>query len=209
MSGDTFGVKMFRKIVEYILNTRLFGYLLKKVLPFIRSNTYYTTFTGAQYHRGYNLLRPGDYILCTDYKKLTTQLIPGKYSHAAFCISKDGVWEISDMTYKNYRKICFFDICKESDLVEIFRPINKNSIPWDLKYVSEVIECCRSLQDTTYDQQFNLDAKSLYCFELIYHCDFERRLEIKLEDFMNLGRPYVSGDALANCKSYRVWSSEQ
>ncbi|GAB1376819.1 hypothetical protein MASR1M48_16710 [Lactococcus petauri] len=196
--------KIFNKLVLWFMQTDFYGWLLMKIIPFIRFTTYYTSFKGWQYHRGYLKLKKGDFILTVDRKKLTSVLIPGYYSHAGQCISKDGDWEISEMTHTNYTKSCFFDMCKESDEVAIFRCTD-----YDDEYIEKVIEKCKSFHDALYDNEFSLGIKSLYCSELVYSSDFERRLQVSLDDLAGLGRPYISPNGLAKGKNViMVWSSK-
>lgn len=186
------------------MQTDFYGWLLLKVVPFVRFTTYYTKFKGWQYHRGYLKLKAGDIILTVDKKKLTSILIPGHFSHAALCISKDGEWEVSEMTHKHYTKSCFFDLCKESDEVAIYRCYD-----WDEEYILKVVEACKSLSDASYDTQFKLGVKALYCSELVYESDVEKRLRVNLEDLVGLGRPYLSPMGLAKAANVvKVWSSK-
>ena len=195
---------MKTKIILWLMQTKLYKYLLKYVLPFIRFTTYYTSFKGTKYHVGYNKLEPADILVTVDRKKLTTLLIGGEFSHAAFCVSKDQVFEVAEMTHEDFKKSCFFDICKESDRVVILRcPL------WDDEYKRQVIDRCRTLEKSTYDVQFDLGIKSLYCSELIYHSDFMKTLELNLDDLAGLGKPYISPEGVYKCKRLKVvWDSQ-
>ena len=86
------------------METSLYSYLLMHVIPYIRFSLYYTSTRGWTYHQGYKLLREGDIILTQDKKKLTTLLIGGEFSHAALCVSKDGIFEVAEMTHTNYTR---------------------------------------------------------------------------------------------------------
>ena len=106
-------VGLYKRLLGGFMQTKIYEYLLKNIIPYIRFTTYYTTLNGKKYHEMYEQLKPGDVILTTDKKKLTSLLIPGEFSHAAFCVSLDKKWETSEMTHEDYRKSCFFDLCKE------------------------------------------------------------------------------------------------
>ena len=179
--------KLKNKFLIWFMDTKIYNYLLRHVIPYIRFSMYYTTFRGWKYHQGYKLLEPGDIILTQDKKKLTTLIIGGEYSHAALCVSKDGIFEVAEMTHTDYTKSCFFDICKESDKVAILRCPD-----WDTEYTQKVIDLCRTYEDAIYDNSFEFGVKSLYCSELVYQADFERRLKVSLEDLAGLGRDYIS-----------------
>ena len=179
--------------------------MLIHVVPFIRFTTYYASIRGWKYQRGYSLLKPGDIILTTDKKKLTTLLIGGIFTHAALCVSKNSEWEISEMTHTNYTKSCFYDLCKEADRVMILRCLD-----WDSEYTKKVIEKCRTFIDAKYDTAFDLGIQALYCSELVYQSDFERRLKASLDDLAGIGRPYISPTDIYEAKNVQVvWDSDK
>lgn len=191
------------EIIIELLKSDLYKWLVKKIIPFIRFTTYYTNFTGIKYHLGYNQLEPGDIILTTDDKKLTSMLIPGEWDHAAICVSKDQRWEISEMTNKDYTKSCFFDVCKESTRVCIMR-----APKWDPEYKQSFIRKCKSLYKAKYDVEFKFNIESLYCSELIYHSDYKNKLDLDESDLLGIGRDYISPDDIYNCKKLKViWDS--
>ena len=188
-----------RKLVLWLFQQSWYPKIVLKYLPYLRTTTYYPDYPGNEFNKAYNLLRPGDYILCEDRQKLTTKLIPGFWTHAVMCVSKDQVWETSDMTHENYRKACFFDICRESTSVVILRCKD-----FDEKYIEEVVKQCKTFQNALYDVQFKLGVKMLYCSELVYQSDFERRLEVNLEDLAGIGREYISPDGLYKAKNVEI-----
>lgn len=188
--------KLYKKLVLWMMTTRPYKWMLSHVIPYIRFTTYYTSFKGHDYHKGYKLLQPGDIILTHDRKKLTSLLIPGDLTHAALCVAKDGQWEVSEMTHEDYRTSCFFDICKEATRVVIVRCKD-----WDATYIREIISRCKSYKYAKYDVQFSLGVEALYCSELVYESDFERRLDVNLEDLAGLGRPYISPLGLFKAKN--------
>jgi len=198
-----------RKIMIWAMQTKIYSWLLLHFIPFIRFTTYYTTMTGHQYHAGHMVLKPGDIILCTDKKKLTTKLIGGTFTHAALCIGKhpDQGFETIEMTHDNCIKRHFFETCKESDRVAIARCSD-----FGQQYIDEiVIPAALSFFENKikYDQQFNLGIKDLYCSELVYEADIERRLEVSLDDLAGIGRKYISPDGLSMGKNVTIiWDSE-
>jgi len=181
------------------MQTKIYRYLLKHVIPYIRFTTYYTNLRGKKYHTLYQQLLPGDVILTIDKKKLTTLLIPGEFSHAAMCVSLDAEWEVSEMTHLDYTKSCFFDICKESDRVVIMRCKKITD-----EQLSNAIAKCKSLQNATYDAEFSLGIKELYCSELIYVSYENNLIGANLEDFVGLGRDYISPVGLYHAKNLKV-----
>ncbi len=173
------------------MGTPAYHYLLKNIIPYIRFTTYYTSLRGWKYHILYGFVEPGDIILTIDKKKLTSLLIPGEFTHAAMCISKDGEWEVSEMTHTNYTKSCFFDVAKESDRVVI---LGIKDVTLD--DIRTAIKRCKELQDSVYDVEFSLGVKALYCSELCLESWGNDILKANLEDLAGLGRPYISPTGL-------------
>ena len=179
--------------------------MLLKVIPYVRFTTYYTSFRGWKYQRGYALLQPGDILVGVDKKKLTHLLIEGTFSHAIQCVAKGTEFECAEMTHHNFTRSCFFDICKEADRVVILRCRD-----YDAAYIEKVIAACLSHADATYNVTFELGIPALYCSELIYISDVEKRLQVSLADLAGLGRPYISPDGLYQAKNVDViWDSDQ
>lgn len=191
--------RLYKKLILWLMTTRLYKWLLSDVIPYVRFTTYYTSFKGKAYHQGYKLLEPGDIILTHDRKKLTSWLIPGTLTHAGLCVGKNGLWEVSEMTHEDYRKSCFFDLCKEATRVVIVRCKD-----WDAEYIKKVIRKCESFSEARYDVAFSLGIEALYCSELIYESDFERRLQVNLEDLAGLGKPYISPMGLFHAENVDI-----
>lgn len=189
------------------MQTEVYEWLLINIIPFVRFSLYYTSFKGWKYKRGYRLLRKGHILLTIDSKKLTTLLIPGEFTHAALCVDKSPncEWEVSEMTHTNYTKSCFFDLCKEADRVVI-----GSCEDWDSDYIDQVlVPTCKSFENEKYDFAFKLGIKALYCSELVYLSDVEKRLKVNLEDLAGLGRPYVSPTGIYNSPNFKViWDSD-
>ena len=188
-----------KHLLVWLTGTRFWSWLLLKIFPYIRFSLYYTDFKGHQYFAGYELLQPGDIILTKDTRKLTTLLVGGLWTHAALCVGKGAPYEVAEMTHHNYSKSWFFDICKESDRVCIIRCLN-----WDVEYTKKVIEKCKSFEGTPYDVAFNTDIKALYCSELVWASDFEKRLLADESDAVGLGRQYISPTDLFEADNIEV-----
>jgi len=201
-------MSILRKLLRWVTETKVYWWLLIHVIPYIRFSMYYTSFRGWKYHAGYLLLQPGDIILTKDSKKLTTLLIGGTWTHAAQCVGKHGTsqypgFEIAEMTHHHFTRSHFFDLCKESDRVAIIRCWS-----YDPCYVGAVIEKCLSFKDAEYDVDFDLGVTQLYCSELVYQADFDRRLEVDLGDIAGLGTKYISPTGLWEAKNVDViWDS--
>lgn len=197
---------LYRKFILYIFETKTYRWFLINVLPFVRFSTYYPKVRGWQYLRGYSLLEDGDIILTTDDKKLAAAAIPGTMSHAALIVGKGELWEMSEMTHHGYTKSTFFDACKEADRVMIIRCRD-----WDKKYIHDVvIPSAKALEKSDYDIEFELGVQALYCSELIYVSDKEKRLKVDLSDLAGIGREYISPDGLMLADNIEIiWDSDK
>lgn len=185
-----------KDILLIFMQSKFYHWLLKSVIPYIRFTLYYPKFKGINFYKAYEILQPGDFLVSKDAKKLTTILIGGEWTHAALCISKDKVFEVAEMTHKDFTRSTFFDFCKESDEIAIYRINNV-----DQGYVQKMINKCMSMSDADYDEEFELGVKSLYCSELVYLSDAEGRIGASLDDLAGLGRPYISPTGLTEGKN--------
>jgi hypothetical protein len=198
--------KIYRKCMLKLFQSNIYSYIILNIIPYIRFKFYHTDFRGWKYKRGYKFLKPGDIILTRDKWKLTAFLIPGDFSHASLCVSKESEseYEIAEMTHTNFTKSEFYDICRESTRVRIIRCYD-----WDDDYIKKVIDKCKTFENTNYDIGFNLGVKALYCSELVVHSDFEKRLKINYEDLAGLGIPYISPHGLSRAKNINIiWDSK-
>ena len=197
---------IYRKALLLLSNTKFWDWLLLVVIPKIRFTTYYTNFRGWKYKQGYKKLEAGHILLCIDDKKLTTKLIGGTFTHAALCVNMDikDQYEVAEMVAVGYEESEFFDLCRESTRVVIGK-----CTKWDPEYTKLVIDKCKSFTGTPYDTKFGMGAKALACSELIYHSDFEHRLESKLDDVAGLGIKYISPTGIFNSPNFEiVWDSD-
>jgi hypothetical protein len=184
-------IKFRRRFLLWVMETQIYEYLMTDVVWKIRFTMYYTQFSGRKYHKLYRDLLPGDIVLSTDGLKLTAKLIPGMWSHAGVCVSKNQVFEIAEMVHTGYRKSTFSDFCYESTRVCVLRPQG-----FGVHYTKRFIDNVLGFEGAPYDLEFELGVKALYCSEIIYLSDTERRLGCDLEDIAGLGRPYISPTGL-------------
>lgn len=185
-----------RKIKLWFMQTNFYAWLVKKVIPYIRFTTYYTSMRGWKYHQIYKAIKPGDIILTVDKRKLTTKLIPGEWAHAAICVSKNKKFEVAEMTHTDYTKSTVADLCFEADRVRVLR-----GTKFTPAYTKKFIAKCKSFEGVPYDDQFILGVKALSCSELVWACDFEERLELSLRDIAGLGREYISPTGIAKARN--------
>jgi hypothetical protein len=99
--------KLKNDFIQWVMSTRVYAWLLRDVIPYVRRTTYYTSMRGNQYHAGYGVLEPGDIITTVDRKKLTSLLIPGEMAHAALCVGLRRLgwpYEIVEMTHTDFTR---------------------------------------------------------------------------------------------------------
>ena len=195
------------KTILWIMESKFYIWLASSVIPYIRFNFYYTKIRGSQYKKGHSILKPGHIIVSRDHNKLTSLLVGGTWCHASLCVGKgdSSDFEVAEMTHENYGKSEFFEICKTADRVAILECED-----WDYLYLRDtVIPTCLSLENADYDYQFQFGIKSLYCSELVYESDPERRLDVSLDDHAFLGRQYISPTGLSKGKNIKIiWDSD-
>ena len=203
--------KLTKKILLFFMQTKSYSFLMLRILPYIRFSIYYSDFPGWKIKRGYKKLKPGDIVITNDRKKLTGMLIKwltGGMAHGALCVAKSMYeeFEIAEMTHENFKQNTFASLCSESTRVKIYRCTS-----FDRRYVDRVlVPECLSYRHVMYDVHFRLGVKSLYCFELIYHSDRERRMKVSLDDAKGIGRKYLSSVGIHNASNIKlIWDSDQ
>ena len=193
------------RFLLWLTGTGFWRWLITGLLPRIRFSTSHGGISGRKFLKLSELLEPGDLILAYDNTLPTAFLVPGEFSHGALCISNDlqNPWQVSEMTHEGYTKSAFYDVCRRSSRVAIYRCFD-----WDEAYVNEVIRAARELDGASYDAQFRFGVKQLYCFELLYQSDVEKRLKWLVGSLPGLGIPYVnSGSIIDAPNTYLVVDS--
>ena len=211
------------KFLMWMMRRSFFHFIVMRIVPFLRFSLYYSRPSNEKYiswgalaHKGYQKLEPGDIILSLDAKKLLTFIIgkatadnnPDLYpfvpAHAALCVSKNGEFEVAEMTHHNYTKSAWMDVCSEATRVVIIRCKD-----FDQDYINNVlIPKCLSFKDKKYDVKFIQGIDELACSEMVFFSDVEGRLQVNLDPIMGLD-PYISPVGLLNAKNCDViWDSD-
>jgi len=191
---------LYTKLILGIMDSDFYHWFAFRVFPYLRFSNYYSEIEGWQYKRAYDLLKNGDMILATDKKKASALVIGGDLKHVGICVDKHSEWEISEMTHVGYRKSTFFDMCKESDIIVVVRGKR-----FDDDYIKNVfIPNVKSYENVGYDLSFEFGVKALYCSELVYVSDVEKRLNLDTSDLVGIGREYVSPQAIFDTDQIEV-----
>lgn len=189
------------------MKTKLYKWLLLKFLPGKRLTWKIPSIKGWKYHKGYELLQPGDIILSIDNRALTGAFIKflsgGQFSHGSVCVGKYPHPEIAEMLAEGFCLNNFYDIIHEAERVVIMRALH-----WSQEYRQAFIDKVLSFKGIPYDVSFELGVEAFYCTEEIYQGDFDKTLNFNLEDFAGLGRPYLSPQGVYECQNLVViWDS--
>lgn len=215
--------KLWLSFLIWLMQRSAFHYLVMHIVPYLRFSLYYSKPSNDRYiqwgalaSKGYEKLQPGDLIFSMDDKKLLTFIIgkataedkEGAYpfipAHAALCVSKDGQFEVAEMTHHDYTKSTWMDVCSQATRVVIARCID-----FDQDYINNVlIPACKSFEGKKYDVKFIQGITELACSEMVYFSDKDKRLDVNLDPIMGLA-PYISPVGLLNAKNcYVVWDSD-
>jgi hypothetical protein len=130
------------------------------------------------------------------------------FVHAGLCVSKDGHFEIAEMTHHNYTHSCFFDMCKEAERIAIIRCKD-----FSKEYINTVLiptALSDKFQRSEYNWKFDWSSlTSLYCSQLVYKADAAHKMELDIGDLVGLGVPYISPEGLYDMKNGTiVWDSD-
>lgn len=206
---------IYRHTMFWLMDTKLWYFVVMDVIPFLRLTVYYPKFNKFKYNTLYKLLEPGDILLMIDYRKVTSKLIGGDWSHAGVCVAKgEGITEIIDMTHEGFHETDFFSFVKESERLRIKRVVDPK---WTPEYVQHFIANIWSFKGSGYNVSFrswnengeidprggklinkNGDPihKAHYCSQLPTQADDQDVMQLDWEDLAGLGVPYISPTGL-------------
>jgi uncharacterized protein YycO len=173
------------------MSTRFYRFLLKYVIPQIQ----FFHATGPNYHVKEtirNTMRAGDVVLTKSSFHLTNLLIGGRFSHAAIVVGKDRIAELTANGFDVRSVDEFSKHCTKISLLRIH--------PDDQLYATQMAVNAMGFSDRDYDYRFTLNVDALYCSELVYQSDTEKRLQCDLTDLVGMGCPYISPEGLYQAK---------
>lgn len=173
------------------MKTSAYRFFLKYLIP----NLTFFTATGPNYYLKQEIrekMKPGDVILSKSSGHLTNVLIGGTYSHAAIVVGPD---RIAEMTANGFDIVDVDKFCKQSTRICLLRLLKE-----DDEYGRSMAEKAMTFANSEYDLDFTLGVESLYCSELAYQSDYERRFQCDLTDLAGIGRPYISPVGLYQAK---------
>lgn len=199
----------YKKFMFWFLETELYLFVAKHIMPFIRFTFYYTRFRKFAFARLYSKLKAGDILVSIDYQKLTSKVIGGLWSHAAICVDKGiGKVEVVEMTRNDFNQTDFHKFCSESERVAILRVDDPR---FD---VQRFIQKTWEQKDSKYNYGFfskekrdprNKHGQKVhkfnYCSQLVMTADDLDVIQANWDDLAGLGVLYVSPTGLARAKN--------
>jgi hypothetical protein len=202
-------VRLKRKLAYAIVGSHFWSNILEKYIPYIRFTTYYPRFPRFKFQIFYSEVQVGDILLTVDYRKLTSILIPGDWSHAAIVVGKGkGLIEVVEMTHKGFYETDLHKVCSESERVRIKRVVDPR---WGVdKFITNVWKHKGSKYNYAFLAKEKLDPRNKngdkihptnYCSQLVTQADEDNILDVNWDDLMGLGVPYISPDGLDKGKN--------
>lgn len=183
-------------MIKWLMRTKIYSYVVLYLVPKIRFSTSYAKFDGESYDKLKATLKNGDVLVMVDEYKLSSFLIPEKWSHAG--IYFDGY--VYEMVTPHIKKTHLYDFCKASNEVAAYRcPL----FPYE--YIKEMHKLADKLLKlkVPYDVMFADDYQKLYCSELVIYLDFKKY--IVCDRTKSLGLSYVSPTDLTQSNMERVF----
>lgn len=180
----------------WVMATDTYRILLRYVLPNLRL----LQAPGPNYRMKEMIrkeMQEGDFLLSKSRYNITNWIIGGDFSHASVVVKDpdSGKLMIAEMTANDFDLVTVDHFCQFSTRIALLRLKDRK-----LGYPAKVAEKALSFQDCQYDCNFKLGVEALYCSELAYQSDYERRMQADLTDLVGLERPYISPDGIYKAK---------
>lgn len=183
------------KFILWLMKSRAYRFFLKYIIP----NLTFFTATGPNYffkERVRGKMKPGDVLLSKSSGHLTNVLIGGTYSHAALVVAPN---RIAEMTANGFDIVDVDKFCKQSTRICLLR-LKDGDEAYGILMSYKALE----FANAEYDLDFTLGVETLYCSELCYQSDFEKRFQCDLTDLAGIGRPYISPVGLYQAKGLEI-----
>jgi hypothetical protein len=193
---------MYRKFVLWMLETKGFNLFVKNILPKLFWRTpklpknpevemIYDKFIKAleQRFRSAENYR-GIIMSCRDPSKVTGLLIPTDIDHSAVLIGYSYAlrdYAIIEAVSGGVRVISLREFIRTAEAITAH--VGES---WDHVYRKKVSELAASYLGRPYDRKYQFGTEELYCSEISFDADFEKRCKYNLDDFAGIGREYIS-----------------
>lgn len=175
------------RFLVWLMGTGPYRFFLRYILPTLK----FAHAPGPGYSQKQQLrelMRPGDILVSKDTYALTNLIIGGRFSHGAVVVGPD---RVAQMTANDFDVVSIDDFCTGCTRMALLRFRDAPD-----GYGLEVAEKAMTFCDRRYDVHFTLGVEALYCSELCYQSDFDRRMGAVLSDLAGMGRQYISPDGL-------------
>ena len=183
------------QFLVWLMQNEVYLFLLRYILPNLR----FLQPPGPSYfykQRIRDNMQAGDILLSKSKFALTNVLIGGDFSHGAVVIGPD---EIAEMTANDFDVVDVDHFCHGTTRIALLRIVDQEN-----DYGKQVALKAMSFVGVRYDASFKLGVEALYCSELCYQADFERRMQADLTDLVDMGRPYISPSGLYKAKGLEL-----
>lgn len=194
--------KLKTKFLMWFMRSKPYRFILKYVVPPLEV----FKAPGPSYLPKQDIrtrMQPGDILLSKARFRLTNLLIGGSFSHAAIVVGKD---RIAEMTANNFDIVDVNHFCSGATRVALLRI--KDATP---EYRNQMAMNALAFAGAEYDTDFELGVKALYCSELCYQADNEKKMQADLIDLVGMGRPYISPSGIYEALGLEViveWEDE-
>jgi len=201
---------IYRRIFFWVASTKVWQFVLTWVIPAIRFGK--MSFPFEVYDALVGSIKIGDTLLVRDPQKFSHIIIGGEYSHAGICteILASGTPIIAEMGHAGFQEVNLLKFLGYSRKIVSIRPINQSAPQKNpsmvgvaqSNYGQAMANWARhiGLSSKGYDFSFAFGEKALYCSELCYLADYEKRYQANLQDLAGLGHEYISPDGLFKAK---------
>lgn len=169
------------------MGTKFYRFSLKYIIPQMQ----FFHATGPSFSVKEDIrrrMRAGDIVLTKSSFHLTNLLIGGRFSHAAIVVGPD---KIAEMTANGFDVRTVDEFSKHCTKICILR-----LSPDDEEYAQKMAETAMSFYNRDYDYRFSLGIEALYCSELIYQSDVDKRIRFDLTDLVGMKKPYISPEGI-------------
>jgi hypothetical protein len=186
-----------RKILLFIMDSFPYQIFLRYILPKLRWPK------GLPWQVKFALIdrvKKGDILLASTKRSLGAKLIPGDWDHAAIYTDRCPEFEIAEMVAHGFNECSLKHFSDDCDSICVLRPMRS----WTPYYIKLFVDKCLSFSGAEYDRKFSLGVKTLYCSEIVYHSDYQHRLDFNLKDIHALGTKYLSPDGIYKCTNLKV-----
>lgn len=190
-----------RKTLLWATQTDAYKYFLKNILPKMqfRKKKYSKEFLHFKHLQLVTALNErfrdiryaqGVVISTRDSSKISGLLVPTDLDHTAIIShwnEKESDFEIIQALGEGVVTSLLRELCTSCE--GFVAHIGED---WDYDYTKLMVEKAKTFIGKPYDGSFQFGIEALYCSEIVYLADFEKRVRYDTSDFAGIGQQYIS-----------------